>query len=216
MNIGNNLVKLREAKGLKQYELAKLINVSDKTISSYENNRSLPNIEILVLLANALDTNIDTILGLNKDNANTINDTYKKKNLRDTIKKLIIFSFITIIPILFFYYSGLIVISSFIGLIQSNENIHLVSEAKSIIELYNSYIIEYLIYILIMFVNYILYKKKFFIPLLIVNGIMLILFVTDIILNGLPLALDMFIFPLAWLFGTAASIKLFFTNKKIN
>ena len=59
MNIGNNLVKLREEKGLKQNELAKMINVSDKTISSYENNRSLPNIEILVLIANALETNID-------------------------------------------------------------------------------------------------------------------------------------------------------------
>ena len=40
MNVGKNIAKFRKEKNLTQEELAKNINVSPKTISSYENNRN--------------------------------------------------------------------------------------------------------------------------------------------------------------------------------
>ena len=65
MNVGKNIAKFRKEKNLTQEELAKKINVSSKTISSYENNKNLPNIETLILLSQELDVSINDILGIN-------------------------------------------------------------------------------------------------------------------------------------------------------
>ena len=59
------LQNLEREKNITQEELAKNINVSPKTISSYENNRNLPNIETLILLSQELDVSINDILGIN-------------------------------------------------------------------------------------------------------------------------------------------------------
>ena len=59
------LQNLERKKNITQEELAKNINVSPKTISSYENNRNLPNIETLILLSQELDVSINDILGIN-------------------------------------------------------------------------------------------------------------------------------------------------------
>lgn len=42
MSIGNNIKKLREREGMTQFDLANRIGVSDKTISSWEINRTEP------------------------------------------------------------------------------------------------------------------------------------------------------------------------------
>ncbi len=47
MNVGTNIAKFRKAKKLTQEELAKEINVSPKTISSYETNRIYPILKCL-------------------------------------------------------------------------------------------------------------------------------------------------------------------------
>ena len=59
------LQNLEREKNITQEELAKKINVSPKTISSYENNKNLPNIETLILLSQELDVSINDILGIN-------------------------------------------------------------------------------------------------------------------------------------------------------
>lgn len=59
------LQNLEREKNITQEKLAKNINVSPKTISSYENNRNLPNIETLILLSQELDVSINDILGIN-------------------------------------------------------------------------------------------------------------------------------------------------------
>ena len=59
------LQNLERKKNITQEELAKNINVSPKTISSYENNENLPNIETLILLSQELDVSINDILGIN-------------------------------------------------------------------------------------------------------------------------------------------------------
>mgnify|MGYP005772262479 FL=1 len=59
------LQNLEKEKNITQEELAKNINVSPKTISSYENNGNLPIIETLILLSQELDVSINDILEIN-------------------------------------------------------------------------------------------------------------------------------------------------------
>lgn len=47
MNIGMNIKTWRERNNLKQSDLGKLLNVSNKTISSWEKNRTEPNIGMI-------------------------------------------------------------------------------------------------------------------------------------------------------------------------
>ena len=57
------LKQLREAKGLTQLRLAMALNVSQETISGYEIGKAVPPAEMLVKLADALDSSVDYILG---------------------------------------------------------------------------------------------------------------------------------------------------------
>ncbi len=65
MNLfAHRLKELREQKGLKQKELAKLINVSQKTISAYETGRAQPPMQTLQELAKIFDVTVDFLLGI--------------------------------------------------------------------------------------------------------------------------------------------------------
>ena len=79
MNVGKNIAKFRKEKNLTQEELAKSINVSPKTISSYENNRNLPTIETLLLLSQVLDVSIDEIVGKTNKDKNATKEKYDKQ-----------------------------------------------------------------------------------------------------------------------------------------
>lgn len=57
------LKQLREAKNLTQLRLAMELNVSQETISGYEIGKAVPPAEMLVKLADTLDTSVDYILG---------------------------------------------------------------------------------------------------------------------------------------------------------
>lgn len=57
------LKQLREAKNLTQLRLAMGLNVSQETVSGYEIGKAVPPAEMLVKLADTLDTSVDYILG---------------------------------------------------------------------------------------------------------------------------------------------------------
>lgn len=179
MNIGENIASIRKSKNLKQEELASLINVSPKTISSYETNRSIPNIEMLILLAKALDTSIENILNLNNENSEEIKKIYEKNDLKNNIIKIIILSIIFIIPIIYFIYSAYISISSLAASIINDMPI--IDATKITFNLFLTFAWEYFIYLILLLVNYILYKKKHFKILLIINIILFGLIAIDII-----------------------------------
>ena len=66
---------LRSKKGITQKELANLINVSDKAVSKWERGDGCPDVGILPNLAQALGTDVDSLLkgGLNEiDNGRRI------------------------------------------------------------------------------------------------------------------------------------------------
>ena len=58
-----NLKELRKAKGLSQEELAEKVHVVRQTVSKWEQGLSVPDAELLILLAEALDTTVSELLG---------------------------------------------------------------------------------------------------------------------------------------------------------
>lgn len=64
MSIGENIKKWRELRNLKQSELAELLGVSDKTVSSWEINRTEPKMGMVEKISTALNCKKTDIIGL--------------------------------------------------------------------------------------------------------------------------------------------------------
>lgn len=60
--LGDNIRNLRKAKGLSQDELAVKLNVVRQTISKWEKGLSVPDSEMLVNIAEALETSVNVLL----------------------------------------------------------------------------------------------------------------------------------------------------------
>lgn len=65
---GEILRELRDDKKLSQSQLAKIIYVTTGTISNYENNRHLPDVDKLILLADYFGVTTDYLLGRSSSN----------------------------------------------------------------------------------------------------------------------------------------------------
>lgn len=63
MSIGNNIKTWREIRNMKQSELAELIGVSDKTVSSWEINRTEPKMGMVEKICQALNCKKTDIIG---------------------------------------------------------------------------------------------------------------------------------------------------------
>ena len=73
---GNILEELRKDRKMTQKELSEVIYVTTGTISNYENDRYLPDIEKLIMLADYFNVTIDYFLGRASYNLNP--DTFEK------------------------------------------------------------------------------------------------------------------------------------------
>jgi len=60
--IGIFLQSLRKSKGLTQLELADMLNVSNKTVSKWENGLGIPEMSTLLMLSNIYNVSVDDIL----------------------------------------------------------------------------------------------------------------------------------------------------------
>ena len=61
--LSENIKTIRKAKGLSQEELAIKLNVVRQTISKWEQGLSVPDADILIRIADALDTPVSVLLG---------------------------------------------------------------------------------------------------------------------------------------------------------
>ncbi|MBE6764678.1 MAG: helix-turn-helix transcriptional regulator [Clostridia bacterium] len=61
--LNENIKRLRKSKGLSQEELAIKLNVVRQTISKWENGLSVPDSDMLIMLADELDTTVSELLG---------------------------------------------------------------------------------------------------------------------------------------------------------
>lgn len=74
MSIGENIKILRIRNNITRKELAEKINVTDVTISRYENNTRAPGIQTLNKIATALNVNINQLLDNNNEDQNDSSD----------------------------------------------------------------------------------------------------------------------------------------------
>lgn len=75
--LGKRILSLRESKKISQLELAKLLNISNTTLSQYESGKRIPNDEIKKNIAIYFNVSIDYLLGLT-DIKEPINEIIKK------------------------------------------------------------------------------------------------------------------------------------------
>ena len=61
-DIGKNIKELRTRKNLTQDDLAETLFVTRQTVSNYETGRSRPDVEMLAKIAEALDTDANTVI----------------------------------------------------------------------------------------------------------------------------------------------------------
>jgi transcriptional regulator with XRE-family HTH domain len=79
---GKKLRECREAKGLSQKDLAKLLNTSYSVVGKYERDEMLPSIDAAKKIAKLIDTTVGYLLGEVKD-MNVFKDTAMLKRLND-------------------------------------------------------------------------------------------------------------------------------------
>ncbi len=73
MNLGTRIMNLRKKKGLSQQKLADKLFVTDKTISSWEKNRTEPGLEMIIKLSEILDCSASYLIygNVNKNDIET-------------------------------------------------------------------------------------------------------------------------------------------------
>ena len=81
--LSKNIKTLRKAKGLSQEELAVKLNVVRQTISKWEQDLSVPDADMLIHLANELDTSVSALLG-----DTLVDDSKNDKDLKVLSEKL--------------------------------------------------------------------------------------------------------------------------------
>ena len=62
MNIGNQISNIRKEQQLTQEEFGRLFHVTRQTISNWENEKSYPDLQILVDMSNQFEISLDTLL----------------------------------------------------------------------------------------------------------------------------------------------------------
>lgn len=85
--IGNRLKDLRLKKGIEAQEMARILNVAKSTYSGYENNKSLPNYDLLSKISDYFNVTTDYLLG--REHKKTPSNSSKKKDLDSELSDLL-------------------------------------------------------------------------------------------------------------------------------
>ena len=99
MELGNQIRRYRSERGMSQDDLAGKIFVSRQTISNWENDRTYPDVQNLLLLSNLFDVSLDQLIKGDLDTMNKSIDS-ETKNLRRlglVCGILTVFMFLTLI-----------------------------------------------------------------------------------------------------------------------
>ncbi|TPR12147.1 helix-turn-helix domain-containing protein [Apilactobacillus timberlakei] len=96
MNLADKITYLRNQKNITQQQLANLFNVSRTTISSWENNRSIPDLEMVVKICDFFNVTLDYMLRNDKR-------TLKKISMSNRKKRTFILIIISLVLIILMY-----------------------------------------------------------------------------------------------------------------
>jgi len=90
-DISKNIKQLRIKKGITQDELAEVLFVTRQTVSNYETGKSRPDVDMLINIAAALDTDVNTVIyGVPADEEKT-------KETKRVVTALIILAVLTVV-----------------------------------------------------------------------------------------------------------------------
>lgn len=96
--IGNRIAQLRKLKNLTQKELAEMLNVSDKVVSKWETEKSLPDVETMLKLSKVLDISISELYDcVGNTNTKKMED-YNEERIWHYKKYSIISSSLVVLP----------------------------------------------------------------------------------------------------------------------
>lgn len=101
MNLNEKLIKLRKDNNLTQDELAEKLYISRQTVSNWENGRTYPDIETLILISNKFNISLDDLL---KTDKKVVRDIDKKIKSHKKLTIIIILLIIILISSLFLGY----------------------------------------------------------------------------------------------------------------
>lgn len=79
MNFGERLRMARERKGLSQLDVYNKTNISNKSLSRYENNKTSPDPEVIKTLIKLYDVSADFIFGFSNEMGQTFSSKQQKK-----------------------------------------------------------------------------------------------------------------------------------------
>lgn len=77
MNIGSQILKIRKEKGLTQEEFGKIFHVTRQTVSNWENEKSYPDLQILIDISNRFDISLDVLI---KEDVKMVKTMDKRKS----------------------------------------------------------------------------------------------------------------------------------------
>ena len=90
MTIGKRIAALRREKGLKQDDLAGMLEVSPQAVSKWENDQTCPDISLLPGLANILGITVDELLSGKQENAPVVTmvPEQQRKDIKDMLLRI--------------------------------------------------------------------------------------------------------------------------------
>ena len=91
MNIGNQILNIRKEKQLTQEEFGKLFHVTRQTVSNLENEKSYPDLQMLIDISNQFEISLDTI----KEDSKMVKTIDKERVLGKIKKEKSIIEFFT-------------------------------------------------------------------------------------------------------------------------
>ena len=83
MNIGNQILNIRKEKQLTQEEFGRLFHVTRQTVSNWENEKSYPDLQMLIDISNQFELSLDTLI---KEDSKMVK-TIDKERVLGKIKK---------------------------------------------------------------------------------------------------------------------------------
>lgn len=90
MTLGKRIATLRKEKGIKQEELAQMLDISAQAVSKWENDLTCPDINALPKLAQILGVSVDELLSGKQEPAVVIVPKEKRKDIKDMMLKIVV------------------------------------------------------------------------------------------------------------------------------
>ena len=92
MTLGKRIAMLRRQKGLKQDELAGMLEVSPQAVSKWENDQTCPDISLLPRLADILGVSVDELLSGKKEQSPAVQilPVEQRKDIKDLMLRIVV------------------------------------------------------------------------------------------------------------------------------